>query len=513
MDKDVQFDPELAFYKQQLRKNLAVNILKNGKWGTYRHLPLDDVEEVESQHTFVTLGLKGQLNTLKWIEGPLTRQTKVKDGDILIYVGIIANMQKGNTELSISGAQQQKISNCLEVLDRFLQQRHPIVSSFVISTKRRNVSSVDGIIDVVADILGIKNIKNVDPNRLLTELEMDSMTATEIVQNLKVDLRINLTPDQLHNLTLKKVTEMEFAQKNLKSCGTERNVLTNVSKGSATNTTLTLSLPERSTAMTKILPSNIKGDINKKTVFILPSFDGCLQAFEPLANRVPGRVRGVLYNFNKYEETINDCARTILPHIEAHISKNEAFVIIGHLYGSIVGLEIVALLEEKGYVGNFISIEGSPMYMQTWLETNSFLSDQNKLQLFIISNLLTILTKDDVKIYMEKIALNLKLDEKLETAANFLPVDIDKQYFKDSVYVIYKRCSALIDYRFTHDKLISNVYLCKAKRPLVTGLKDDYSLSQLCKGFVQAGTVEEDYLKIISNEKCFDYLEKWLHCS
>ncbi|KAJ3656466.1 hypothetical protein Zmor_015541 [Zophobas morio] len=86
MDKDVQFDPELAFYKQQLRKNLAVNILKNGKWGTYRHLPLDDVEEVESQHTFVTLGLKGQLNTLKWIEGPLTRQTKVKDGDILIYV-------------------------------------------------------------------------------------------------------------------------------------------------------------------------------------------------------------------------------------------------------------------------------------------------------------------------------------------------------------------------------------------------------------------------------------------
>mgnify|MGYP005984041169 FL=1 len=113
-------------------------------------------------------------------------------------------MQKGNTELSISGAQQQKISNCLEVLDRFLQQRHPIVSSFVISTKRRNVSSVDGIIDVVADILGIKNIKNVDPNRLLTELEMDSMTATEIVQNLKVDLRINLTPDQLHNLTLKK---------------------------------------------------------------------------------------------------------------------------------------------------------------------------------------------------------------------------------------------------------------------------------------------------------------------
>ena len=115
------------------------------------------------------------------------------------------------------------------------------------------------------------------------------------------------------NFFLCRVMEMEFGQKNVKSRNVDINILTSMIKGKTTDTPLILSLPERSTVMTKILPSKIKGDINKKTVFILPSFDGCLQAFEPLANRVPGRVRGVLYNFNKYEETINDCARTILP--------------------------------------------------------------------------------------------------------------------------------------------------------------------------------------------------------
>ena len=113
-------------------------------------------------------------------------------------------MQKGNTEISIGGTQQQKISNCLEVLDRFLQQKSPIVSSFVISTRRKKVSSLDGMTNMIADVLGIKNIKTIDPNRLLTEIGMDSMTAAEIAQILKSDLGVNLTPDELRNLTLKK---------------------------------------------------------------------------------------------------------------------------------------------------------------------------------------------------------------------------------------------------------------------------------------------------------------------
>lgn len=69
-------------------------------------------------------------------------------------VGLVAEMQEDHKELVIGGTLQQKISNCLEVLDGFLKQCSPIVSSMVVAEKRAAGSGSADIVSTVLDIMG-----------------------------------------------------------------------------------------------------------------------------------------------------------------------------------------------------------------------------------------------------------------------------------------------------------------------------------------------------------------------
>lgn len=64
-------------YLEQLNKDLISNVYKNGGWGTFRHLKLDvqgEVSNLPVEHAYVNALTKGDLSSLSWIEGPLSRQ-------------------------------------------------------------------------------------------------------------------------------------------------------------------------------------------------------------------------------------------------------------------------------------------------------------------------------------------------------------------------------------------------------------------------------------------------------
>lgn len=69
-------------------------------------------------------------------------------------VGLVADMQEENTEIEIGGTLQQRISSCLQVMDKLLRCPEPIVSSMVVAEKRAGAGGADNIIDAVAYILG-----------------------------------------------------------------------------------------------------------------------------------------------------------------------------------------------------------------------------------------------------------------------------------------------------------------------------------------------------------------------
>lgn len=85
-DQAPEFHPSDDFYRQQLKKQFAVNIYKDGRWGTYRHLLLDEFVGVESEHAYVNTLNRGDLSTLKWIEGPLKFDAATQVGKTLVQV-------------------------------------------------------------------------------------------------------------------------------------------------------------------------------------------------------------------------------------------------------------------------------------------------------------------------------------------------------------------------------------------------------------------------------------------
>lgn len=64
-------------YVEQLKKDLICNVLNsNGVWGSFRHLKLDNQTNgtsLQVEHAYVNALTKGDLASLKWIEGPLSR--------------------------------------------------------------------------------------------------------------------------------------------------------------------------------------------------------------------------------------------------------------------------------------------------------------------------------------------------------------------------------------------------------------------------------------------------------
>ncbi|XP_018360096.1 PREDICTED: LOW QUALITY PROTEIN: fatty acid synthase-like [Trachymyrmex cornetzi] len=124
-------------------------------------------------------------------------------------VGLVADMQEDDKELIIGGTLQQKISCCLDELDKFLLQSRPIVSSMVVAEKKKKCQG--SLIETVANILNISDIKFVRPNSSLAELGMDSMMAVEIKQILEREFDIFVTAQEIRNLTFAKLIKMSVA--------------------------------------------------------------------------------------------------------------------------------------------------------------------------------------------------------------------------------------------------------------------------------------------------------------
>ncbi|KAH8255859.1 hypothetical protein KR032_009533 [Drosophila birchii] len=104
-----EFDLNNQFYLEQLELGLAFNIYRNGAWGTFRHLPLLKTEKKipRSDHIYGNIIQRGDLSTLKWLEGPLSPQKcKIKVAysslnfrDVMLATGRLAVELYGSSRI------------------------------------------------------------------------------------------------------------------------------------------------------------------------------------------------------------------------------------------------------------------------------------------------------------------------------------------------------------------------------------------------------------------------------
>lgn len=174
-------------------------------------------------------------------------------------------------DMEISGTLPQRINSCLEVLDELLtQENEPVLATMVVAEKKLDDSKKGNIIDVIMNIMSIRDRKLISMDSSLSKLGIDSLMGVEILQVLERDFNVVVSAQEMRTLTLSEL---------------EKLVLNTDSKGSS-KTTLKLeqlltSFGDEKTSNEVILKlnnfkENGKNNLNLKEdkVLIIPGLEG-----------------------------------------------------------------------------------------------------------------------------------------------------------------------------------------------------------------------------------------------
>ncbi|KAH7955317.1 hypothetical protein HPB52_000277 [Rhipicephalus sanguineus] len=124
-----------------------------------------------------------------------------------IQWGAIADVgafhDKMGDDATIAGSVPQRISSCIALMDLFLNQHHPVVSSCVKADVATEINrNKGGIVEVIARILGVKEPSRLNPATSLGELGMDSLMAVEVRQAIERHISLTLSMKEIRQLTI-----------------------------------------------------------------------------------------------------------------------------------------------------------------------------------------------------------------------------------------------------------------------------------------------------------------------
>lgn len=240
-------------------------------------------------------------------------------------VGLVADMAEDNQEVVIGGTLQQKIGNCLEILDDLLTQKnHAIVSSMVVAEKRASSSNAGSIVDTVINILGLRDLKTISLHSTLAELGMDSMMAVEIKQTLERQFEVFLTPQDIRSMTFAKLQEIGASEDKEKKSEVEPKSINQVSDVGLNY--LIRAIGDESLAYHPLLriPSLCEDGSTveqpttvQRTLFVIPGLEGVASMMEPLSKNLNLQVLCLQYDIVGVASTIEEMAA-----IQYSVSKN-----------------------------------------------------------------------------------------------------------------------------------------------------------------------------------------------
>ncbi|XP_018572598.1 fatty acid synthase-like [Anoplophora glabripennis] len=410
-------------------------------------------------------------------------------------VGLVAEMLEDDTEIEISGTLQQRISNCLQVLDVLLRQKDAAIVSSIVVAEKRGINSADNIVDAVINILGLNDSKSVSLHSTLAELGMDSITAVEIKQVLERDFEVFLTAKDIRTMTLAKLREMQN-EKLGEQDGNE-----NVAHFGIEMVIRTIGNEMQSSLPYVEMISKISRDSEAPTVFLFPGIDGVIDVYQDLTKELNAHAIGVQLNLDDNQSTIKEMAESVMTTLDKCLCSNE-FILVAYSFGAIVALEVVSILESRGYHATIIIIDGSPL-LQKQMLLNLEIETDRIFETAVLCHLLSFyMTIEEVGKHKEKIFKCDTWDDRVDLGIEIIKHNTthEANYQRLVANRIYTRAKALMTYTPSYTKLKSRVKLLKPSQAIVTGLPEDYGLSEYFETPIEVLTVNGNHVTILENE-------------
>ncbi|XP_063530101.1 fatty acid synthase-like [Cydia strobilella] len=266
-------------------------------------------------------------------------------------------------DAEVAGTVPQTISSCLHTLEKLLLMPHAVASSIVHADKRlaRDQPAQD-IVQVVANVLGIRDVSKVSSTATLVELGLDSLMVAEIKQLLERGYDLVLGVQDVRALSFGRLRG-----------------LTNAGAPSAAANCSPPAVAELMPRRVIVeLPSLPPANADDKPIFMVHSIEGVAELLRGVAEHVHGAVLGLQCTAAAPVDSMAALAGFYLESVRA-AQPQPPYALLGYSFGACVAFEMALQLERAGGAVRLVLVDGSPAYISSRIK-NSKKHSINSLQ-------------------------------------------------------------------------------------------------------------------------------------
>ncbi|KAL7023366.1 hypothetical protein ACKWTF_012570 [Chironomus riparius] len=427
-------------------------------------------------------------------------------------VGMLAEEQLKDINKDFGGSIPQPIHSCFDVLDVLLLSNNPIVSSMIVADKKTSNKKNGNVIDIIFNIMGIREGKSISMYSTLTQLGIDSLTGVEIQQTIEREFDISLTSQELRSLTLNQLTE-RVSSKNDKKIKDDKEIL-------LTENWMTIMLDgvidDNASLITSeiiVKANDVQNNLNTK-VLIVPGLIGyAANVYRNIAKQLDFPVYILQLIDTVESKSISEIVDNLLQHILDLYSDADNFILIGHSFGTLLTLKFAKELENLGKTGQIIQLDGSPTFCNQYalgnIHKEKFSNISNFISMIIFNNYQKYVDPEITKIAFKSHNTWEKRLKAMISAENTLPVTHETLMNEVSISYINRLDIAL---HLKNDEFpilkTTTISLIKSTQPPVVGLPDDYELSIFSTQKVFKTFVSGDHVTFLQNPELIEIVKK-----
>ncbi|NXI49651.1 FAS synthase, partial [Chloroceryle aenea] len=421
-------------------------------------------------------------------------------------VGVLKSIT--NTDTAVGGTLPQQISSCMEVLDIFLNQPHPVMSSFVLAEKvfaKSEEGSQRDLVEAVAHILGARDVNSLNAESTLADLGLDSLMGVEVRQTLERDYDIVMTMREIRLLTINKLRELSSKSRTAEELKPSQQMKTGPGKPPKLDLNNLLVNPDGPT-ITRL--NDVQS--TERPLFLVHPIEGSTAIFCTLAAGLHMPCYGFQCTKAAPLDSIQSLAAYYIDCMK-QIQPEGPYRIAGYSFGACVAFEMCSQLQAQQNASHALNslflFDGSHSFVAAYTQSyRAKLSQGNEAALE--TEALGVFIQQFIGIEYSKlleVLLPLKnLQARVKAAADLITqthANINHEALSFAAASFYYKLKAADKY-IPEFKYRGNVTLLRAesKNEYEDGLGEDYGLSEVCEGKVAVHVIKGDHRTFLEGD-------------
>uniref|UniRef100_A0A803V968 Fatty acid synthase n=1 Tax=Ficedula albicollis TaxID=59894 RepID=A0A803V968_FICAL len=422
-------------------------------------------------------------------------------------VGILMKTM-GHKDIVVGGTIPQQMSSCLEVLDLFLNQPHPVTSSFVLAEKvsvKAEGGSQQDLVEAVARILGVRDVSSLNAESSLADLGLDSLMGVEVRQTLERDYDIVMTMREIRLLTISKLRELSSKSSTAEELKSSPLMKTGPGKPPQLNLNNLLVNPEGPT-ITRL------NDVQsmERPLFLVHPIEGSIAVFYTLASRLHIPCYGLQCTKAAPLDSIQSLAAYYIDCMK-QIQPEGPYRIAGYSFGACVAFEMCSQLQAQQNASHALNslflFDGSHSFVAAYTQSyRAKLTQGNEagLETEALCAFVQQFTGTEYNKLLEVLLPLKDLEARVNATVDLITAihtNINREALSFAATSFYHKLKAADKY-IPDSKYHGNVTLMRAKshNEYEEGLGRDYKLSEVCDGKVSVHIIEGDHRTLLEGD-------------